>query len=171
MRNGLAGSPCYSKAVHICSFFASFLFPHPLTEYHHGHSAFLFPDRYLSLFVHDLFDRLGFFSFGPFSPPGFRASQITGLVSPQSMLADSGHGYFIANANGEPNDRDNEGFITKVDQTGTIVTREFIQGGRGTTILHSPKEMAILADILFVADVDTIRGFNKSTGESVTSFQ
>jgi len=97
------------------------------------------------------------------------ASQITGLVSPQSMVADSGHGYFIANANGEPNDRINHGFITKVDQSGAIVAREFIQGGRGTTILHSPKEMAILADILFVADEDTIRGFNKSTGESVTS--
>ena len=100
-------------------------------------------------------------------PPSLSISQVivNNLKMPQSIVSDSGQGYFISNANGDPGNRDNHGFITKLDQEGNIIDLRFIQGGKGNVILHSPTGMAIINDHLYVADIDTVRGFEKSTGE------
>lgn len=98
------------------------------------------------------------------------ATQVMGLQSPYSFLADpSGKSYFISNVNGEPEARDNNGFITKLDGAGKIVTLKFIAGGDGSVELHAPKGMAIVDQILYVADLDTLRGFNKNTGKSLVT--
>jgi hypothetical protein len=98
------------------------------------------------------------------------ALQITGLQGPQSFLADpSGEHYFISNANGDPDIKDNNGFITKLDNTGKVVQLQFIQGGISNTILHAPKGMAITGSILYVADLDTLRGFDTATGRMVAA--
>ncbi|MBI4400799.1 MAG: hypothetical protein HY581_04115, partial [Nitrospirae bacterium] len=99
------------------------------------------------------------------APTLSEAVQITGLQTPQSFLADpSGDQYFISNANGDPAVKDNNGFITKLDNAGKIVKLEFIRGGTGETVLHAPKGMAIVNQILYVADLDALRGFDKATG-------
>src|SRR5207249_10412742 len=98
------------------------------------------------------------------------ALQITGLQTPQSFLADpSGEQYFISNINGDPEHRDNNGFITKLDQDGKLVKLQFIKGGEGQTILHAPKGMAIIGQVLYVADLDMVRGFDKSSGQPVVT--
>lgn len=93
------------------------------------------------------------------------AIQIPNLASPQHMIADQDSTYFIANANGDPGTRNNQGFISKVNQEGEITDLHFIQGGVNSVILNSPNGMAIVGDILYVADLDSIRAFNKQTGE------
>ncbi len=94
------------------------------------------------------------------------ANPIIKLSSPQSFIAHpSGEGYYIANANGEPGTPDNNGFISKLDQEGNLLDRHFIQGGRGDTILHSPHGMAIAGEILYVADIDVVRGFHAQSGK------
>ncbi len=94
-----------------------------------------------------------------------QALQVTGLNGPQSFLSDSAHQeYFISNVNGESDARDNNGFITKLDGKGKVVNLHFIQGGKGRTILHAPKGMAIVRKVLYVADLDTLRGFDTETG-------
>jgi hypothetical protein len=99
-----------------------------------------------------------------------QGAQVMGLQTPQSFLADpSGHAYFISNINGEPNARDNNGFITKLDAEGTISKMKFISGGQDAVELHAPKGMALVDQILYVADLDTIRGFDKTTGKPVVS--
>ena len=101
-----------------------------------------------------------------FNPSSVGALQISGLQSPQSFLADpSGEQYFISNANGDPDVKDNNGFITKLDNTGKVIQLQFIQGGSGGTILHAPKGMAIADHILYVTDLDMLRGFDKTTGQ------
>ena len=103
-------------------------------------------------------------------PRSVGALQISGLQGPQSFLADpSGEQYFISNANGDPEAKDNNGFITKLDQAGKVSQFQFIQGGTGGATLHAPKGMAIVDGVLYVADLDTLRGFDKTTGRAVVT--
>jgi DNA-binding beta-propeller fold protein YncE len=97
--------------------------------------------------------------------PSSQALQVEGLQTPQSFIADpSGEFYFITNANGNPEIKDNNGFITKLDRDGKVMHAQFIRGGRDGAILHAPKGMAIVESILYVADLDTLRGFDTGTG-------
>ncbi|MGH7233322.1 MAG: hypothetical protein ACREJU_18465 [Nitrospiraceae bacterium] len=110
----------------------------------------------------------GVLSFG--QPIAAQALQVSGLQGPQSFLADpSGEVYFISSANGDPDVKDNNGFITKLDQSGKVAQLQFIQGGANDAILHSPKGMAIVDQMLYVTDLDALRGFDKTTGRTVVT--
>jgi hypothetical protein len=95
------------------------------------------------------------------------AEQVNNLASPQSMVADQGQLYFIANANGDPGTRENKGFISKITHEGKVIDLHFIQGGENSVTLNSPRGMAIVGPILYVADLDVVRGFDKETGKSL----
>jgi hypothetical protein len=98
------------------------------------------------------------------------AMQISGLESPQSFLADPAtNSYFISNVNGDPGARDNNGFITKLNGNAEIVGFKFIAGGLNNTTLHAPKGMALIENILYVADLDMLRAFDKNTGQTITT--
>jgi len=98
------------------------------------------------------------------------AHPIVELQAPQSFIVDTtGDQYFIANANGEPGQADNNGFISKLNKEGEVVNLHFIQGGQGNTILHSPSGMAMIGSTLYVADLDMIRGFHAITGAQAVS--
>ena len=93
------------------------------------------------------------------------ALQVTGLKNPAGFIVDPATGaYFISNENGGSNERDNNGFITKLDEHGRVVKLKFIAGGADGVTLHSPKGMAILDKTLFVADIDKVRRFDSATG-------
>jgi len=99
-----------------------------------------------------------------------QAHPIVDLERPQCFIVSpSGKHYFIANANGEPGKRDNNGFISKLNTDGEPVDLHFINGGTRGTVLHSPNGLAIVGDTLYVADLDTIRGFNMHTGRSTVT--
>jgi len=92
---------------------------------------------------------------------------IGGLKTPQCFIVSpSGEYYFIANANGDPGKRDNNGFISKLNADGELIDLHFIHGGTRGTLLHSPNGMAIIGETLYVADLDTVRGFDINTGQS-----
>ncbi len=93
------------------------------------------------------------------------AYEIANLQFPQNIIADNGQVYYIANANGDPGTRENKGFISTADQEGKVTDLHFIQGGKESVTLHSPKEMAIIGSTLYVADLDVVRGFDKNTGQ------
>ena len=94
------------------------------------------------------------------------ALQVSGLESPHSFLADPAtKSYFISNINGETDARDNNGFITKLSDDGRISAFKFIGGGRGDVVLHAPKGMVVVDQILYVTDLDTLRAFDKTTGK------
>jgi sugar lactone lactonase YvrE len=97
-----------------------------------------------------------------------QATQITGLESPNSFVGDQeGKEYFISNINGEPDARDNNGFITKLDTEGKITRLRFIQGGVAEVLLHAPKGVALVGQRLYVADLDQLKGFDKTTGKQL----
>jgi DNA-binding beta-propeller fold protein YncE len=94
------------------------------------------------------------------------AAQITGLEAPSSFVGDQqGKEFFISNVNGEPDARDNNGFITKVDAEGKVLNLKFIQGGITDVMLHAPKGLAIVDQTLYVADLDQLKGFDRTTGK------
>ena len=100
-----------------------------------------------------------------FASPG-EAAQILGLESPNSFVGDQqGSEYFISNINGEPDARDNNGFITKLDTAGKVTKLKFIQGGVADVVLHAPKGLALVGPTLYVADLDELKGFDKTTGK------
>jgi DNA-binding beta-propeller fold protein YncE len=98
------------------------------------------------------------------------ATQITGLESPNSFVGDpAGKEYFISSVNGDPEARDNNGFITKVDAEGKVLNLKFIQGGIVDVMLHAPKGMALLGQTLYVTDLDQLKGFDKTAGKALVA--
>ncbi|MBI4715890.1 MAG: hypothetical protein HY760_08145, partial [Nitrospirae bacterium] len=40
----------------------------------------------------------------------------------------------------------------------------FVEGGKSGVTLHAPKGLAVVGDVLYVTDIDAVRGFDKETG-------
>lgn len=93
---------------------------------------------------------------------------VTELQAPYSFVNDPlDKGYFISSVNGEAEAADNNGFITKLDPNGRLLNLKFIQGGKDDVTLHAPKGMALVDHVLYVADLDTVRSFDVTTGKPV----
>jgi len=96
------------------------------------------------------------------------ALDVNGLNEPESVIRDSKTGnYYISNLNGAPLEKDNNGYISKVDAQGLVVVLKFIQPVEGQSELHAPKGMAIWEDTLYVSDVDVVRAYDLETGEAL----
>jgi DNA-binding beta-propeller fold protein YncE len=92
------------------------------------------------------------------------AFRVDALKNPQSFIVDPALGnYFISNINGNLLGRDNNGFIIKLDSSGKPLFS--IRGGSPQITLHSPEGLAIKGNHLYVADIDSIRWFNKNSGK------
>lgn len=93
-----------------------------------------------------------------------------GFETPESVLYDADTDmYYVSNINGAPLDEDGNGFISQVSPEGTVSELKWINGETEGVTLNAPKGMAIMGDNLYVADINTVRVFNKSTGELTNS--
>ena len=72
--------------------------------------------------------------------------------------------YLVSNLAGKPLEKDGNGFISRVAPDGTVKELRFIEGGKRGVKLHAPKGMALAGDELYVADIDEVRVFDRSTG-------
>ncbi len=73
----------------------------------------------------------------------------TVLKTPESVLYDPARDLlFVANINGNPTDKDSNGFITKLATDGSVIELEWVTG------LHAPKGMGVYENLLFVTDID-----------------
>lgn len=95
-----------------------------------------------------------------------RIAQVTGLSRPEAVRYDPEQDvWFVANFGERQDDqRDANGFIARVAADGTIEELRFMTGTAAAP-LHMPRGMAIRGDTLFVADVDGVHGFDRTTGE------
>jgi sugar lactone lactonase YvrE len=95
-----------------------------------------------------------------------RAFEVTGLSTPESFIVDEESGnYYISNINGAPPQKDHNGFITRLAPDGKITALKFIEGGRDGVTLHAPKGLSVIGRVLYVSDIDAVRGFDKDTGK------
>jgi sugar lactone lactonase YvrE len=93
-----------------------------------------------------------------------------GLQTPEAVRYDPDlDAYFIANINGHPARKDNNGWIGRVAAGQPGRATVFVAGGQDGVFLHAPKGMAIQGDTLWVADIDIVRGFDKHTGKFVAA--
>lgn len=104
----------------------------------------------------------------PPPPPAKPAPAVAiteGLATPESVLYDAETDtYLVSNINGAPLQKDNNGYITEVSPDGTVVAAKLIEGGKKGVKLNAPKGTAIHEGILYVADIDTVRLFDRKTG-------
>jgi hypothetical protein len=87
----------------------------------------------------------------------------SGLKTPESALPDPTDTFaYVSNINGNPTDKDGNGFISKVSlKDGNILEREWATG------LDAPKGMALAKDRLFVSDIDRLVEIDAKTGKIV----
>jgi putative heme-binding domain-containing protein len=96
--------------------------------------------------------------------PAAAGFEVAGLSHPVCFIVDPGTGdYFIANVNGAPAARDNNGFVTKLDPQGRVVALKFIAPST-TAPLHAPKGLAVVGKTLYVLDLDRVRGYDTGRG-------
>ncbi|UCD17923.1 MAG: hypothetical protein JSV44_03185 [Candidatus Zixiibacteriota bacterium] len=90
--------------------------------------------------------------------------------TPESFIFDNESGcYFVSNVNGDPLSRWDNGYIIKFDRKMALVDNYFINGRDRDKILHAPKGMTVRDGILYVADIDAVRGFSVRTGEQLVN--
>jgi sugar lactone lactonase YvrE len=93
-----------------------------------------------------------------------------GMNHPESVLYDSAADmYLVDNINGDPLAKDGNGFISQVSPDGGVVALKWIAGGANGVTLNAPKGSAIKGDTLFVADIDAVRMFSRTTGAPLGS--
>lgn len=96
--------------------------------------------------------------------PTVAATIAEGLATPESVLFDAENDrYLISNINGTPLTADNNGYIATMAPDGTAVEK-WIVGGANKVTLNAPKGMAIVAGVLYVTDITTVRKFDLKTG-------
>lgn len=90
-----------------------------------------------------------------------RTITIEGMQSPQAVVMTTLNA-FVSNLGSNPNATKNgSGFISKTDRAGKVVDSQFIGN------LNAPYGMAIIDNILYVVDVNMLKGFNLATKKQV----
>ena len=101
------------------------------------------------------------------TPPGRDqiAVRDVGFATPESVLHDPlTDSYLVSNINGSPLEADDNGFISLVTAEGQVSSLKWIDGASDSVTLHAPKGMAVVGSFLYVADLTTIRRFDRRTG-------
>jgi sugar lactone lactonase YvrE len=97
---------------------------------------------------------------------------VTGLETPESARWDATrHVFYVSNVTGNPSQKDNNGYISRVRSDGTMDSLKFIASGRNGVTLHSPKGMYLQGDTLWVADIDAVRAFDVNSGASLATIE
>jgi len=88
-----------------------------------------------------------------------------GFMTPESVLHDAvADVYLVSNINGAPAEKDDNGFISRLTPDGRVETLAWITGDSAGVTLHAPKGMAVRGDTLYVADIDCVKMFVRSSG-------
>jgi hypothetical protein len=98
------------------------------------------------------------------------SARLEGFQGPESAKYDAELDvWYVSNINGSPLDQDGNGYISRLKGDGTMDSLKFIVGGTGGVKLDAPKGLAIQGDTLWVADIHTVRGFDRKSGKPVAS--
>lgn len=100
--------------------------------------------------------------------PASVVADVAGFTGPEAVRYDPDQDvYFVSNFGpGNPGEADNNGYISRMSADGTVEELRFMAAGNGVT-LHAPRGMYIVADTLWVADADGVKGFHRRTGAPV----
>jgi sugar lactone lactonase YvrE len=83
-----------------------------------------------------------------------------GFKAPESALLDDARGVlYVSNVNGNPTDKDGNGYISKLSPDGTVTQAEWVTG------LDAPKGLALSDRTLYVTDNDKLVAIDVESGE------
>jgi hypothetical protein len=107
----------------------------------------------------------------PPPPPRPRtAGKATGLDIPESARYDAAASrWYVSNTAGPFLEKNGRGFISIMDDSGRVQEKQWIVHGRNGVTLHAPTGLALAGDTLWVADVDVVRGFDRTNGRPVAT--
>lgn len=88
-----------------------------------------------------------------------------GIATPESVFYDAETDtWLVSNINGAPLAKDNNGYVTELKPDGTVVAAKLVAGGEKGITLNAPKGLVVHGGFLYVADIDTVRLFDRKTG-------
>lgn len=91
-----------------------------------------------------------------------------GFSVPESAVHDADQDvYFVSNINGAPMAKDDNGYISRIDAETGEIEAKWIDGADEDVSLHGPRGLSIAGDYLYAADIDSLRWFDRVTGEQV----
>lgn len=94
---------------------------------------------------------------------GYPQQIINGFAMPESVTSD-GKRYFVSNQGQDVFSKDGDGFISEISEDGKLIKLKFLpQKG----VLNAPKGLTIANNILYVADMERIVGFDINTRKTV----
>ena len=89
-----------------------------------------------------------------------------GLDSPESVVHDQDRDvYLVSNTGGVSCKGGSDGYILVVDPSDDFKMKRLVSGGVDGVTLNAPKGMALSNDVLWVADINTMRRFHPATGK------
>lgn len=93
----------------------------------------------------------------------------TGFQGPYGVAIDpKTNNVYVSNVNGDPANKDNNGFISRLKPDGSVDQIKFIDGAATKDLnLHAPKGMVVLGSTLYVADIDKLHAFDITTGKKL----
>jgi len=87
------------------------------------------------------------------------------LTTSESVFYDSGNDLLLVSCiNGNPTDKDGNGFIAQVSLNGDIIMQKWATG------LNAPKGMAVVGDKLYVTDIDRVVQIDMKSGAVMREF-
>jgi len=100
------------------------------------------------------------------APPTLEVTWNTpGFANPECvMLSGDGSFLYVSNVNGQADDHDGNGFISKLAKDGTIITEKWASG------LDAPKGMALNGDKLYVSDINRLVEIDAKSGAVLGTF-
>lgn len=85
----------------------------------------------------------------------------SGFQNPYGVAVDPKTNYiYISNVNGGLSVRDGDGFISRLKGDGGVDDLRYIDGAAANIPLDAPKGMAVMGNLLYVADIDKLRVFS-----------
>jgi sugar lactone lactonase YvrE len=97
----------------------------------------------------------------PAQPPAVKAGWVVqDMRTPESAYLEEGSGYlFVSQIDGQPNEKDGKGRISKLGLDGSVVTADWF------TSLNAPKGLRSFGGTLWVADLDEVIGIDVASAK------
>lgn len=94
-----------------------------------------------------------------------RAWETAGFAQPESTLWDpAAKVIYVSNVNGSPPDKDGNGYLSKLNADGKVVTEKWVIG------LDAPKGMAVAKGRLYVSDIDRLVVIDTASSRIVKTY-
>jgi len=92
--------------------------------------------------------------------------ELHGLDNPESVIYDSKLKHlYVSNVNGQPNDKDGNGYISIISLDGKIINKKWMVG------LNAPKGLALFGRNLYIADIDELVVIDIDYGRIVKKYK